>query len=62
MLSDPEPLLYGNECIYLNGNEVGHMQIGGYGHSLGGAVGIGFAELSEPMTAEIVNNGTWEVV
>ncbi|WP_299356912.1 FAD-dependent oxidoreductase [uncultured Shimia sp.] len=61
LLKDPEPLLYGNECIYLNGEEVGHLQIGGYGHSLGGAVGIGFAEYHEPLKADIVNNGTWEI-
>ena len=61
LLQDPEPLLYGNELIYLNGTEVGHMQIGAYGHSLGGAVGIGFATLDEPLTAANVNEGNWEV-
>jgi 4-methylaminobutanoate oxidase (formaldehyde-forming) len=61
LLLDPEPLLYGNELIYLNGQEVGHLQIGGYGHTLGGAVGIGFARIDEPLTAEIVNTGGWEL-
>jgi 4-methylaminobutanoate oxidase (formaldehyde-forming) len=61
LLLDPEPLLYGNELIYLNGQEVGHLQIGGYGHTLGGAVGIGFARIDEPLTAEIVNTGGWEI-
>ena len=61
LLQDPEPLLYGNEMIYLNGAEVGYLQVGGYGHSLGGAVGIGFAELDEPLTAAVVNGGSWEV-
>ena len=61
LLKEPEPLLYGNECIYLDGVEVGHLQVGGYGHSLGGAVGIGFVELDEPLKAAIVNDGSWEV-
>ncbi|OUS33620.1 oxidoreductase [Rhodobacterales bacterium 56_14_T64] len=61
LLQDPEPLLYGNELIYLDGREVGYMQIGGYGHTLGGAVGIGFAELDKPLTAEIVKTGNWEI-
>jgi len=61
LLLDPEPLLYGNELIYLNGRAVGHLQIGGYGHTLGGAVGIGFAGIDEPLTAEIVNTGAWEL-
>lgn len=61
LLKDPEPLLYGNELIYIDGKEVGHLQVGGYGHTLGGAVGIGFAELEVPLTAEIVKSGTWEI-
>lgn len=61
LLQEPEPLLYGNELIYLDGKEVGYLQVGGYGHSLGGAVGIGFAELDEPLTATIVKEGNWEI-
>ncbi len=61
LLKDPEPLFYGTELIYLEGNEVGYLQIGGYGHTLGGAVGLGFACLDEPLTAEIVNTGNWEI-
>ncbi|NRB16107.1 MAG: GcvT family protein [Rhodobacteraceae bacterium] len=61
LLQDPEPLLYGNELIYLDGQEVGYMQIGGYGHTLGGAVGIGFVELDRPLTAEIVRTGNWQL-
>lgn len=61
LLNDPEPLLYGNELIYVNGVEVGYLQIGGYGHTLGGATGIGFVCLDEPLTVEIVNTGNWEV-
>ncbi len=61
LLQDPEPLLYGNELIYLHGKAVGHIQVGGYGHSLGGAVGIGFAELDEPLTAAVVNSDSWEI-
>jgi glycine cleavage system aminomethyltransferase T len=61
LLQDPEPLLFGNELIYLDDREVGYLQVGGYGHSLGGAVGIGFAELDEPLTADIVQGGNWEI-
>ncbi|MCT8329329.1 GcvT family protein [Albidovulum sediminis] len=61
LLKDPEPLLYGNELIYLDGREVGHLQVGAYGHTLGGAVAIGFAETGAPLTAEIVKAGDWEI-
>lgn len=62
LLKDPEPLLYGTELIHLDGREVGYVQIGGYGHTLGGAVGLGFACLDEPLSADIVNSGHWEIV
>lgn len=61
LLEDPEPMLYGNELIFLNGEEVGYIQAGAYGHTLGGAVGIGFAGTSLPLTADIVNAGDWEI-
>ena len=61
LLKDPEPLMHGNEMIYLGDRQVGYIQVGGYGHSLGGAVGIGFAELDDPLTAEIVSKGDWKI-
>ncbi|MDU8943634.1 GcvT family protein [Ovoidimarina sediminis] len=61
LLKDPEPLMHGNELIYMDNTQVGYIQVGGYGHTLGGAVGIGFAELDRPLTAEIVESGTWEI-
>jgi 4-methylaminobutanoate oxidase (formaldehyde-forming) len=61
LLKDPKPLMHGNEMIYLGDRQVGYIQVGGYGHSLGGAVGIGFAELDDPLTAEIVSKGDWKI-
>jgi 4-methylaminobutanoate oxidase (formaldehyde-forming) len=61
LLKDPEPMLYGGEVIYLNGREVGHMQIGAYGHTLGGAVGLGFCSTEEPLSAGMIDTGDWEV-
>ena len=61
LLRDPKPLMWGNEIIRLDGRAVGHIQVGAYGHTLGGAVGIGFAELDEPLTAAIVKEGHWEI-
>ncbi len=61
LIEDPEPLLYGNELIYLNGEQVGHLQVGAYGHTLGGAVGIGFATTPEPLSETIIEAGNWEI-
>ncbi len=61
LLNDPEPLLWGNEIILLDGCPVGYIQVGAYGHTLGGAVGIGFAETDGPLTPGIVGEGRWEI-
>jgi len=61
LLKDPQPLLYGNELIYLDGSEVGYLQVGAYGHTLGGSVGIGFARTKAPLTAKIIASGDWEI-
>jgi len=61
LLSDPEPLLHGNEVIYLDDAPVGYIQAGAYGHTLGAAVAIGFAEIDEPLSAEIVEAGNWSI-
>ncbi len=42
LLSDPEPLLYHNEPILRDGEIVGHLTSGAYGHTLGAAVGMGY--------------------
>ena len=42
LLTDPEPLLYHNEPILRDGEIVGHLSSGAYGHALGGAVGLGY--------------------
>ncbi len=41
-LSDPEPLLYHHEPILRDGERVGYLTSGGYGHWLGAAVGLGY--------------------
>lgn len=41
-LSEPEPLLYHNEPILRDGAYVGYISSGAYGHTLGGAIGLGY--------------------
>ncbi|MFZ2501986.1 MAG: aminomethyltransferase family protein, partial [Nocardioides sp.] len=42
VLADPEPLLLHDEPVWRDGELVGHIVSAGYGHSLGGAVGLGY--------------------
>ncbi len=41
-LNEPEPLLFHNEPILRDGEVVGHLTSGNYGHSLRGAIGLGY--------------------
>ncbi len=41
-LDDPAPLLFHNEPILRNGQPTGYITSGGYGHTLGAAVGMGY--------------------
>ena len=61
LLQDPEPLLYGGEPIYRDGALVGFLRSGGYGHTLGGAVGLGSIENKQGVTVEFVNGGEYEI-
>mgnify|MGYP000849095477 CR=1 FL=1 len=42
-LHDPSPLLFHAEPIVCNGRIVGYLSSGGYGHSVGSAIGMGYA-------------------
>jgi 4-methylaminobutanoate oxidase (formaldehyde-forming) len=61
LLQDPEPLLHGGEPIYRNGACVGYIRAGGYGHTLGGAVGLGFVENEAGVTPDYVKSGSYEI-
>ncbi|MDR6267396.1 FAD-dependent oxidoreductase [Roseobacter sp. N2S] len=41
-LQDPEPLLYHNEPVIRDGEIVGFLSSGSYGHTLGAAIGMGY--------------------
>ncbi|EEE37225.1 Glycine cleavage T-protein [Rhodobacteraceae bacterium KLH11] len=59
-LTDPEPLLYHNEPILRDGEYVGYLASGAYGHHLGGAIGLGYVPC-EGETASDVLASTYEI-
>ena len=61
LVKDPEPLLYHAEIVRRNGVNTGYVRSGSYGFSLGGAVGLFMIEADEPVTADYIANGKWEV-
>ncbi|WP_299656405.1 FAD-dependent oxidoreductase [uncultured Jannaschia sp.] len=52
-LEDAEPLLFHAEPILRDGEMVGHTTSGGYGHSLGGAIGLGYVPCPGETLAEV---------
>jgi len=62
LLNDRDPLLYGSEPIYRDGELVGYLRSGGYGHTLGGAVGLGSVENEQGMSVDFVKSGNYEIL
>jgi glycine cleavage system aminomethyltransferase T/glycine/D-amino acid oxidase-like deaminating enzyme len=62
LLTDPDPLLHGEEPILLGGEPVGYLRSGAYGHTLGGAMGFGYVEHADGVTTELVEHGEFEIV
>ena len=60
-LLDPLPLLYHGEILIRDGEVAGYVRAGSYGHTLGGAVGLAMVDASEPITADYLTGGNWEV-
>jgi heterotetrameric sarcosine oxidase gamma subunit len=61
LVRDPEPLLYGIEPILRDGRWVGYNRIGAYGHTLGGAVGLGMVEDEAGIPASSIEDSNWEL-
>jgi glycine cleavage system aminomethyltransferase T len=59
-LDDPEPLLYHNEPIVMDGRMVGYLSSGMYGHALGAAIGMGYVEVAN-LTADRIAEASFEI-
>ncbi len=53
-LADPKPLLYHHEPIVRNGDIVGYLSSGNYGHSLGAAIGMGYVPCVGETAADVL--------
>jgi len=61
LLKDPEPLLYHNEPILRDGEPVGYLTSGNYGHHLGAAIGLGYVDIPGNEGLEYIEAGTYEI-
>ena len=52
LVQDPGVRLFGNEPVQVDGRWVGYVRAAGYGHTLGGAVGLAVVENADGVTQE----------
>ncbi len=55
-LKDPVPLLHKNEVIFRNGRMAGTITSGDYGHTLGGAIGLGYIPCKDESEATLLSS------
>ena len=60
LLEDPEPLLFHNEPVIRDGEYVGYLSSGNYGHHLGGAVGMGYVPCKGESAQDVLGS-TYEI-
>ena len=61
VLQDPEPVLWGSETIYRDGKAVGYTTSGSYGHTVGGAIAMGYVNDAGGVTPEFIKSGRYEI-
>ncbi len=61
LLLDPDQVLYQHEPIVRDGELVGHLTSGNYGHTLGGAVGLGYVYCQDGVDADYINSGKFQI-
>jgi len=62
LLDSPEPVLHGSEPLLKDGNWVGYLQVGGFGHTLGASVGLATVDNPDGVTSDWLAEGGFEVV
>lgn len=58
---DPDVVLLGRETIYRDGKRVGWLSSGGYGYTLGKAIGYGYVRNVDGVTEDFVLSGKYEL-
>jgi 4-methylaminobutanoate oxidase (formaldehyde-forming) len=58
---DPEIVLLGRETIFRDGRQVGWLTSGGYGYTVGQAIGYGYVRAAEGVTTEFLQSGHYEL-
>ena len=60
-LQDPEPVVWGEEVIHLDGKVAGYLSSGSYSFTLGSSVGMGYVHCAGGVTPDLIEIGRWEI-
>ena len=60
-VDDPDVVLLGRETIYRNGERVGWLSSGGYGHHVGRAIGYGYVRNPEGVDNDFIVSGNYQL-
>ena len=60
-LEDPEPVLFHDEVIRMNGEIVGYLSSGAYGFCLGSAVGMGYVKHPDGVSVDLIKDSKFEI-
>ena len=60
-LHGAEPIFYGNEPIWRDGEMAGYISSGFFGHTIGAPIGMGYVECAGGVDAEYVKSGSYEI-
>ncbi|USG59795.1 FAD-dependent oxidoreductase [Sneathiella marina] len=60
-VDDEDIVLLGRETIYRNGERVGWLSSGGYGHTIGKSIGIGYVRHPGGVDDDFILNGSYEL-
>jgi len=61
LLQDPDTMLYHHEPILRDGQIIGHLTSGNYGHTLGGSVGLGYVHHDGGVDQGFLNSAPIEI-
>jgi 4-methylaminobutanoate oxidase (formaldehyde-forming) len=61
VVENSEPVLWGSELIFRDGTPVGYTTSGSYGHTIGGAIGMGYINCNEGVSADFIKSGRYEI-
>ncbi len=60
-LTEPEPLLFHDEAIVMDGRRIGLLTSGAYGHTFGASIGMGYVRLADAITPELLRSAGFEI-